>query len=209
VIGKNALRSRSRGFTLLEVLVVLVIVGLISAVLMQAMGAIMHARTSVAAAVLNLDTVVLQRSIISEPISGIMPEYPNQPSVFRGTSEDLQGLTIRPAGDIAGGPEPFHLTFERRADDDTTALIYVGCNNEKRELARWSGSRGEFSYLGVPGGDWSDQWPVGTMPSQTPMLVRIETGLPGNETIVAFIDSPHERTLRLSDVFATDQTTPP
>ena len=191
----------ARGFTLLEVLVVLVITGMISAILIQGLGVTLNVRNSIAATILDLKSVVLNRNIIAEPVIGVIPDYPEKPYAFRGDRDAMQGLTIRSLDHQNGVPRPFRLYFQRDMAQNSTALIFQTEGQESHVLGRWPGSSGFFAYHDLTGG-WQEVWPPprDDRAPQTPWLVRINTGVPGSEEIVAFVASPHERRYRVQDI---------
>lgn len=189
------------GFTLLEALVVLAIAGLVAAVMIQGFGAVLAVRGSVAANVDDLRRVVLERSIITDPVIGIIPDYKDRPWVFQGGRQSLQGLTIRPLNGPAGAPRPFRLFFEYDRATNQTALRYAEDEGLPQDLARWTGDVGAFAYRDISG-EWVEAWPPpfdDTAP-QTPWLVRIASGLETNPVMVAYVASPHERAYRIEDL---------
>ena len=64
----------ARGFTLLEVLVVLVITALVSVVLMQGMGLVLGLRDNLGDKLLELDQLSLERNRIILPLEGLVPD---------------------------------------------------------------------------------------------------------------------------------------
>jgi hypothetical protein len=76
--------------------------------------------------------------------------------------------------------------------------VYQEDGRDPLELASWKGNIGAFSYRDHSG-DWSSRWPIDDKVSQTPWLVRVETGSPELSTLVASVAGVHRRTLRLQD----------
>jgi general secretion pathway protein J len=196
-------RATQRGFTLLEILVVLMITSLVSAILFQGLGSILMVRSTVASTVLNLRDMVLQRNIIMDPIRGIIPDHIRGAHIFRGTGQAMTGLTIRPLGESAGAPRPFELTFVYDASSNVTQLVYQGDGKLGPQLvASWPGNRGRFVYGDITG-EWREVWPppnATTRGVQTPWLVGVQTGLSEGELLLAYIATPHERRARLQDI---------
>ena len=197
----NASRHGVRGFTLLEVLVVLVITGMISAILIQGLGVMLNVRNSIASTILDLKSIVLHRNIIADPVIGVIPDYPEKPNAFRGERDTMHGLTIRSPDSDTGVPRPFRLYFQRDAAKNMTALMYQTEGQEAHAMGLWVGSGGSFAYRDLTG-DWLNEWPppLNNQAPATPWLVQIKTGIPGSEEIVAFVASPHERRYRIQDV---------
>jgi len=191
----------ARGFTLLEVLVVLVITGLVSAMLIQGLGVMLTVRNSLAANILDLRSVILNRNIILQPLAGIIPDYVDKPHVFRGSRDTMQGLTIRSIDQQDGVPLPFRLFFQRDPRNGLSALIFQTEGLEAHVLGIWEGTSGSFAYRDVSGA-WQENWPPPNdeVAPQTPWLIQVSTGIPGSEEVFAFVASPHERRYRIQDV---------
>lgn len=199
--GRSATARPGAGFTLLEALVVLAIAGLVAAVMIQGLGMVLAVRGSVAANVDDQRRTVLERSIIAEPLIGIVPDYKDKPWVFKGGRQSLQGLTIRPLNGAAGAPRPFRMFFEYDRGRNQSALRYAEDEGQPQDLARWTGDVGAFAFRDISG-DWVEAWPppFDDNAPQTPWLVRVSTGLEASPTIVAYVASPHERPYRIEDL---------
>lgn len=153
----------TRGFTLLEVLVVLVIVSLISVVLMQGMGLILNLRDNLGDRMADLERAALQRSVIRLPLEGLVADFNDGESIFTGTAERISGLTIQPLFRRGGRPIPFALTLEYEEGKELNSLYYTEDQDERLLLASWSGKRAYFRYIGDPRG-WVPSWPPGDAP---------------------------------------------
>jgi prepilin-type N-terminal cleavage/methylation domain-containing protein len=197
----TATPTAARGFTLVEAVVVLVITGLVASVAMQGFGTILGTRATMTREVGRLHDIIIERNLISEPLRGIIPDYKEQPNVFKGGTRDLRGLTIRPLDKAAGAPRPFQVRFAYDLGQDETALVYVSDRGETYTVSQWSGNVGRFTYRDISGA-WTETWPPSdddTLP-QTPWLIRAETGLDSNPVVVVFVSSPHDRRFRIQDV---------
>lgn len=190
----------ARGFTLLEVLVVLVITGLISAMLIQGLSVMLNVRNSIASNILDLRSIILNRNIILQPLAGIIPDYVDRPHVFRGSRETMQGLTIRSIDQQNGVPRPFRLFFQRDGASGLSALVFQTEGLQPHVLGVWEGPGGSFAYRDVTGA-WQENWPPpnDNVAPQTPWLIQVNTGIPGSEEVFAFVASPHERRYRIQD----------
>ncbi len=200
----NVMKARqTRGFTLLETLVVLVITSLVSVVLVQGFGLILAARTSVQTKLVDLDRLVLERNLFLEPLRGILPDYPERPHVFVGEARQLHGLTARALEERLGAVVPFTLSMEFDAGKDRTSLIYQEESAEPRTLGSWEGDVGAFSYRDRVG-DWQDSWhPDPAVTSQTPWLIKLDLGTGFPSSLIASVAGPHQRRPRLQDVFGS------
>jgi len=202
-------RHQQRGFTLLEVIVVLMISSLIATILVQGLSLVLNTRFRVMNALTRIETEGLQTSVIVTPLRGLLPDHKDEPGVFAGNSKQLKGLTLSPLNGTTGAPTPFAMILEYKSGDETT-LNYYETGYEPVELARWPGNVGAFSYVGRKG-VWQNRWPA-VLPSaaekmlQVPRTIRLDTGLETRPVHVVRIMGPHNRPLRLQDTpFSTTE----
>ncbi len=186
----------ARGFTLFEVLVVLVITGMISAVLMQGFSIVLGTRLSVADKIGDLQSLVISQNVVTEPIRGIVPDDSKEPKVFNGQARMLSGRTVRPLLSPPGIPTSFTLTLENETGG--TKLVYEERGMPKADIAHWQGNAPTFKYRDFKGG-WLSSWPpLGTV-SQTPWLIWIDTGPTSAPLIISLLGS-HRPAVRLEDL---------
>ncbi len=185
------------GFTLFEMIVVMVIAGLVGAVLTQGFGIILTTRISVSNAISNLQDVVLSHNILVDPLRGILPDYSDGANQFRGQARGLSGQTLRPLLSATGSPTPFKMTLDYDTINNATVLVYEEPGRPKSELARWPGNGPTFKYRDLTG-DWQPTWPPQASTSQTPWLIWLDTG-PSLSPAIASIAGPHDRVTRLQD----------
>ena len=188
----------NRGFTLFEVIVVLVITGLISVVLIQGLGLVLSARATFAGKIIDLDQAVLHRNLVLEPLRGVVPDYPERPNVFAGTAQRVHALTVRPLEERTGTPTGFTLSLDYDSGRGETVATYQEDGRDPVELLSWKGKSGAFSYHDRSGA-WTDIWPADGAPSQTPWIIRLETGTADTPTLVASVAGSHRRQLRMQD----------
>jgi general secretion pathway protein J len=207
VIGKAA----ARGFTLLEALVVLVITSLISVVLVQGLGLLLGARTSVQTRLVEIDQAVIEQSLFLEPLRGIVPDYMERPHIFKGENKRLHGMTTRPLQGRTGTPVPFTLTISFDPSTGLSSLIYQEDNTQPLPLGSWEGESGTFAYRNLTG-NWLAAWPPenDARAPQTPWLIRLERGTGFPKNLVAAVNGAHQRPLRFRDTpFGVDSFTAP
>jgi general secretion pathway protein J len=161
------------GFTLLEMLVVLVLVGLISTLLLQGFSYVLHLRTRFLIHLENAQQGALKEYWFRGTVAAILADYKNGEHIFQGNERQLTGLTIAPLDNVAGVPST--LTWQLQSADGMTILNYQNSRGESWEVARWQGNEGHFSYRAVDG-KWYDQWPpkLGMEPPQLPRLIVLE-----------------------------------
>ncbi len=185
------------GFTLFEILVVIVITSLMGAVLMQGFSAILATRLTVSNAIGNLQEIILSQNIVVDPLRGVLPDYEKNPNVFQGQPRNLNGQTLRPLLSVAGAPTPFKMTLDYDAALDVTVLIYEEPGRPKVEIAQWFGNAPTFKYRDIDGA-WQSTWPPPSSASQTPWLIWIDVG-PTLAPLIASVAGPHTRIPRLED----------
>lgn len=145
-------RRAARGFTLLELIVVLVIVSLLMTILTQTlwMGLDMLRR---AGADLSAQAVESMRlNWYREAVAGLQPERSDGPHPFAGAPRRFSGLTTGAPTETLGAALPvvFELSFEAPANE-TRLTVQVGAAPAPTRLMSWPGRVGEFEYLAEDG----------------------------------------------------------
>jgi len=186
-----------RGFTLFEVLVVLVITGLMGAVLMQGFSIVLGTRLTVNATIENLQETILTKNIPLDPLRGLLPDYTSNPNQFSGQARTLSGQTLRPLLSPHGAPTPFKMSMDFDSGRNITTLVYEEPGRGRASLAQWAGSTQSFKYRDIEG-VWQPVWPPPTSVSQTPWLILIDAG-PSIAPLIASVSGPHDRVQRLQD----------
>jgi len=195
-------RHSALGFTLLETLVVLVITALVSVVLVQGMGLVLSARTSVESKLVDADQFILQRNVLLDPLRGVVPDYPDRPNIFSGQLRQVKGFTVKPLQERLGSPVGFIMTMDYDSSLDETFVTYREQGTEPLVVARWPGNVGAFYYRDRIG-EWNEAWPPAGMAAdtvpQTPWLIRVEMGEGVPSSLIASVDGAHRRPYRLQD----------
>ncbi len=141
----------TRGFTLIETLIALVIASMTAMVLLQSIIAIARSTEvieSAAALALSEEFTV---SAASDALMATAADYLDFETAFTGTERTLSGLTRRPIF----GPQATLLAFSMRLEPDGrggTALIYEE-SGQRLEIDRFDqpDARFEYAYLTVTG----------------------------------------------------------
>lgn len=189
---------KQHGFTLIEVLVVLIMTSLITAILMQALSLVLDTRFRIRDALINNEALALQKSILTQPVVGILPDYTDGPDRFVGESTRMRGLTLTPLQGTSGAPTGFGLLIQYNSQSAMSELTYLERGFDPVKLAEWEGNFGSFSYRGQ-NGDWSRTWPIpGDLIEPTPRTIRLITGLSPSEYVI-LIMGPRERIGRIQD----------
>lgn len=187
-----------KGFTLLEVIVVLMISSLVAVILMQGLSLTLNARLRVADVVEDLDKKGVQVSVLTTPLRGVLPDYQDGQDVFFGDQKRIRGLTLSPLQGTFGAPTGFGMIMEYDIGDDATVLTYFERGYDPVEIARWKGDVGGFSFRGRTG-DWAPAWPPRRDDAkQAPRTIQFSTGLQETAFVIRVM-GPHDRVGRLQD----------
>lgn len=162
------------GFTLLEMLVVMVIVSLVAGIVLTSYERILDIRIRLAAFIDGTDAPTLIAGWFRESVEGLLPDQKDGADVFVGTPRRLSGLTVAAIDGRPGVPTP--MTWEIKFDGATrrTSLTYRNGTAKPMVIASWPGDRGTLQYCG-PTLACADHWPATDEgSSQLPALVVLE-----------------------------------
>lgn len=171
-------RSRQRGFTLLETLVMLIISSLAVMMLFQALAGFNHSRERVAAleGVRNNDAVMLGwiresfRGVVAIDAPGTTPKPDDPAAGLRGTDQGFTALTVAPLLGPSGVPVKIQWSIENGADGKQ--LIYREAGQAPLTLPLRGTSELQFAYLDH-NGKTTTSWPP-KLGVQAPLPVAIE-----------------------------------
>lgn len=160
--------KRKRGFTLLEVLVVLVLLSLISALVFEILNQTASLRGQFLETLEELQQGVIREHWFRSSVSALTPDYPpeegvgvvfqtRKPQLFQGKETEFTGLTISALDNNIGIPTTFgwQLAFE----NNETILRYKNSDEHWWEVMRWEGNEGFFSYQALDG-SWHKTFPL-------------------------------------------------
>jgi len=195
-------RANQAGFTLIEVLVVLIIVGITSGVLFQALEQAYRLQDRFGLELFKVQQCQMAADWYRQTIQGLHPDYPDGRNLFHGEDREFSGLSSNPL-DEYGAPTPITWKIRNNRQNGTTELVYI---EEKREtpVLTWRGNQARFIYLDeqqTPHDSWPP--PLGLSP-QLPkqiQLVAKDGGEPIN--IVASPMGPTALLPRPQDIFGT------
>jgi general secretion pathway protein J len=140
------MRAAGRGFTLVEVLVVLVITALVSTLLFQALAQVYRLQERFGEQLGESRSGAMHADWYRQLIQGLLTDYPDGRQRFSGGPRRLEGLSARPLSQeitqAAGGSE-----------------LRYSAGPQRLALLRWSGAgRSEFAYLDDAGTEHA-VWP--------------------------------------------------
>jgi general secretion pathway protein J len=165
--------SGCHGFTLVEMLVVLVLTSLIGMLLLEGLIYTLHLRSRFLEQLDDSQTGILQEYWFRSTIAGIITDYEDGEHIFQGQSRELSGLTLAALDMKAGIPTSF--AWQLQYADGITTLRYQNSQGDYWEVAKWSGDSGGFQYMSRDG-EWHKQWPpqLGEPALQIPQVILFQ-----------------------------------
>lgn len=174
--------SKQGGFTLIEVLVVLIITGMVSGVLFQALERAYRLQERFGVELFSVQQGQMATDWYRQTIQGLYPDYPDGKSVFRGSDREFSGLSINPLGSEYGTPTPITWRIRSNRQNGTTELVYLEGEQETNILS-WSGHETRFVYLDdkqTPHESWPPPLGLSTQLPKQIQLVAEDAGDPVN-----------------------------
>lgn len=192
-------RTALRGFTLLEMLVVLVLTGMISTLLFQALQQVFRLETHFGRELFNTQEGEMHVQWFRQTVNGLVPDQPTGRDRFKGTGREIAGLTISPVDTMPASLVPFAWRLHFDAGSGQTQLRY-GLADSAPVVMEWPGNSGRFVYYDGKD-DAHDSWPpaMGKWP-QLPKAIFLETMSPLDKRVVVAVPrGPDEPLPRQSD----------
>lgn len=189
------------GFTLIEVLVVLILVALVSGILFQALERAYRLQNRFGTELFKVQQGQMAADWYRQTVQGLYPDQPEGPNMFRGKDQEFSGLSSNPLGDSYGTPTPISWKIINGQEDGTTELVYVE-DKKQTPVLTWRASQARFVYMDAVQAS-HDSWPpplglFTQLPSQI-QLVTSNLGAPIN--LVASPMGPIEPLFRPQDLF--------
>lgn len=174
-LDRSHLVSRVGGFTLVEMLVVLVVVSLAFGILFAGMGQAVRLQQRVAVLEVEAERDAVAAATLRAIVHGLAPDHAGQPGVFRGSEREITGLSRFVLVGIEDGAAQFKLRLEYRRSDDQTVLIYARGEQSPIPLMAWAGNVGRFRFLSGDG-ELRALWPPLGVAPQFPVAIVLERG---------------------------------
>ena len=165
------------GFTLMEVLVVLVLVSLLSGLLMDGFGYVLRLRSSVTQQLKKQRILQLQEYWLRNLLGGLITislEYkPTETELFHGNASSLEGQSLNALEIPAGIPQRFSLALSQTAE--LIELKYQTGEKTQWVLGKWPAQKAVFRYLDDQG-NWTATWPpqLGVKTQQLPQAIQLQ-----------------------------------
>jgi prepilin-type N-terminal cleavage/methylation domain-containing protein len=162
------------GFTLIEVLVVLALVALITAILLFAFQRVLDIRVRLAAFLEGTDVPTLIAGWFRGSVDGLLPDVKDGGDQFAGTPRRFSGLSVAPIDGIAGVPTRISWELAFDPDRGRTYLRYQDGDGQPLTVASWPGDLGGLHYC-APDLTCYDNWPPPIeKPTELPSLIRLD-----------------------------------
>jgi general secretion pathway protein J len=168
------LRPRLRGFTILEMLVVLLIVGFITTILFQALEQIYKLQSRFGLQLAQSQQGAMYTDWFRQVVQGMQTDFVNGKEQFQGSEAEFTGTTTSPLSTEYGIPKTVTLSLEYNRQDEMTDLLYT-VDQQKMKLSSWSGRKAtRFIYVDA-NGEQHDTWPppFGIWP-QLPSMIMLQ-----------------------------------
>jgi prepilin-type N-terminal cleavage/methylation domain-containing protein len=178
----HAMSKREQsGFTLVEVLVTLVLLGMVAAILFGSLKQVIEARTRLRPYLDQSEQTTMVAGWFRQTVQGLMADYDTGPRRFAATPKDFSGLTVSPLVGPPGTPTEFHWSLHYDSANDLTILQYEEARVKTIRIVDWPGAEDSFSYYGQDQERHTRWAPPEKAESQTiPQLPRLG-GLPRDQ----------------------------
>ena len=186
--------SRSSGFTLIEVLVVMTLVALVSGVLFEALERAYRLKERFGVELFNVQQGQMATDWYRQSVNGLYPDYPDGGNVFKGAEQEFSGLSTNPLNADYGMPTAVTWKLQSQPQSGISTLVYV-VGKQETAILSWRGKDARFAYFDDTRSA-HDEWPprLGKFP-QLPMQIQIQSK-DGSESMV-LVASPMGPTVPL------------
>lgn len=194
-------RSGQAGFTLIEVLVVLIIVGITSGILFQALEQSYRLQDRFGSELFKVQQGQMAADWYRQTVQGLQPDYPDGRNRFHGDDREFSGLSTNPLGEEYGAATLITWKLRSNQQNGTAELVYMEASRETPILS-WRGNQARFIYLDEHQAS-HDSWPppLGLSP-QLPRQIHLMANDAGEAVIiVASTMGPTATLQRTQDFF--------
>ena len=198
-------RVRALGFTILEMLVVLMIVGFITSILFQALSQIYKLQGRFGLQLAESQQGAMYTDWFRQVVQGLQTDFPSGRGIFRGSETEFTGVTTSPLSTDYGAPTPVTLSLQYNNLDEMTELLYI-TNARKTKLFSWKGKNGGRFVFVDNAGEQHDSWPppFGIWP-QLPNMILLQSQKNAEPQLIAAVP----RSSREPKVLTSDMTGTP
>ena len=169
-------RRRERGFTLLEVLVVMILTGLVSTILFEGLAQAVRIRQNAGVESAQLQRDAMRLAWYRQLVNGLIPDLPNGATRFQGGPTSFRGLSLNPVSVDSGALAPVGVTLAVDVATRTTALRVSSDESAAAtktiDLLHLAGTDFAFAYLDDDG-HRSSVWPPQTLAARPQLPAAI------------------------------------
>lgn len=184
----HATPDRMRGFTLMELLVVLVITAMLMMMLFQSLQIFQRAQARIDVKTLRAHQTELTSLWFENSVNALYPLPPapngNEQAQFEGDATQWQGYTLQP---LRGSPgAPVRVQWRVESDSRGSRLIYK--SSDQPDLAFAQSARNlRFSYFDESGKAYS-QWPPSKgLHSSLPAAIALADGTEDAASVYRYV----------------------
>lgn len=153
---KPTTSHRSAGFTLLEMMVVLLLVSLISVLLMQGFSYVIGIQERLRNQLVKIQNTELKEHWFRLVTRSFHYSRNADGADFKGSPTELSGLVLQPLNGMPGVPTKVKWSLQE--DGDQTILYYQQAAEPAVPIIQWREVQPEFRYLNT-NGDFVSNWP--------------------------------------------------
>ena len=139
-------KSNQTGFTLIEMLVVLIIVGMISGILFQALERAYRLQNRFGMELIDAQQGQMVADWYRQTVQGLYPDYAGGAHSFQGKEQEFSGLTSNPLSENYGAPTAIAWKIISHRKNDVIELVYIEGQKEM-PIMSWRGSSARFVYF--------------------------------------------------------------
>lgn len=171
--------SSHRGFTLVEVMVVLSLVSLISVIVLQMMTILLKSYDQISRMEGQSALESMRNNWFRGSVNAMVASL-DQEFEFRGARKLVSGYTTSPLMGRQGMLTS--ISWEIREDATQSTLWYIEHSKRPLQISTWDNARAEFSYRGLKSG-WVEAWPPselpeGVLPHRVKLTIHPDDALP-------------------------------
>ena len=155
------MKTSSRGFTLIEVMVVLTLTGMIAALLLQMMTIMLRGYDQAGRIQSRLAIESMRYTWFRDSVGGLAASL-DEEFGFQGSSAEFSGYTLTALQNSTGKLTGFRWSI--RPSSRGQSLYYEEDNKAPLLMGSWSGTQLTFSYRGQSSG-WLSEWPAADLPA--------------------------------------------
>ncbi|MFC3093082.1 prepilin-type N-terminal cleavage/methylation domain-containing protein [Alteromonas sediminis] len=148
---------KARGFTLLEMMVVLILVSLITTLMMQGFSFVMGLQERIRTQLVQVKDTELREQWFRLTVRALHRGRPNDNASFTGDEQSFSGLTLQPLFAQTGLPS--NIEWRLEAEGGRTQLLYAEDEQPAVPIMTWMEEEPVFRYLDDKG-QLSDRWPA-------------------------------------------------